>query len=285
MSNGATKNYDFGPKRHWRRTVWNRVKSELSVPASDAVVLYLPGPHDFDREIAIEKGFKDKNLIAIERDSRIVSKLRRDGKLVANCDFIDALNSLNRPVHFVFGDFCKGVDFSTFKGIFTASQFNKNLENTIFALNFQRGREIDNKAMRDATLDMHDSKHRGQVFLTGLIQYIAELAIINEHGLDESDFDGDLTSAQIDFISRFYKTHLRDFFDEMLIDPGSSDKFGTLFSYKSGVLNFDSLIFKNKLILNLGNDDAKFFRKSLSVKSAVRALAPILAIRTQRLAA
>jgi hypothetical protein len=74
-------NYKFGTKANWRRWQWNRIVERLAVPVRDAVVVYLAGPEDLDRPVALSKGFRPDNLIAVDRDGDVVKQLRMNGTL------------------------------------------------------------------------------------------------------------------------------------------------------------------------------------------------------------
>ena len=63
--------YTSKPKEIWRRWVWNRVAERINLSItgfkrSEAFGLYLVGPDDLDRPVAMEKGFLSLNLIAVE---------------------------------------------------------------------------------------------------------------------------------------------------------------------------------------------------------------------------
>ena len=93
MSNGSSHDYAFPRKKHWRKCVWSEVKKRLRVPVCDAIVLYMPGIEDFDRPIAISKGFKDANLIGVERDGKVVSALRKRGVFCIHGDVVYATDA------------------------------------------------------------------------------------------------------------------------------------------------------------------------------------------------
>jgi len=107
---GAVMNYDFGPKRNWRRWVWNRIAERVENTRT-STVLYLAGAQDFDRAVALRHGFAPNNLIAAERHAPTLGNLRSSGVLAVDGEFKDVLNSLiaSRPVHVVYGDFCNGL--------------------------------------------------------------------------------------------------------------------------------------------------------------------------------
>lgn len=144
MSNGACMEYNFGQKKNWRRWAWNRVIERLRIPPAEALVVYLAGANDFDREVALQKGFKECNLIAVERDKKALSSLRSRGVLCVYGDFLDTLYSwpAHTTVHAVIGDLCCGLDIPlAFKinNLYGVPALSRGLVNV---WNFMRGREV-----------------------------------------------------------------------------------------------------------------------------------------------
>lgn len=79
MVTGATRDYDVGPKNHWRRTIWNEILRRTAGQEKEKLILYLAGPQDLDRKVALQKGVPDQNLVAID----VVMGVRRpDGLLL-----------------------------------------------------------------------------------------------------------------------------------------------------------------------------------------------------------
>ena len=104
-------NYDFSQKRHWRRTVWNGIRERLEKPVREALVLYLAAEQDEDREIALQKGFREENLIAVDRRLHVVDSLRAQRRLALHGDVIDVASNWNPAVEVdaVALDFCCGL--------------------------------------------------------------------------------------------------------------------------------------------------------------------------------
>lgn len=64
--NTGIENYNFDEKNKWRIWNWNRIRERLTCKPRDALVLYLAGPQDLDRAVAMRKGFDPLNMIAVE---------------------------------------------------------------------------------------------------------------------------------------------------------------------------------------------------------------------------
>lgn len=216
MSNGSAFDYGFGAKRHWRRWIWNRI-SERIPNKRDAICVYLPSSEDNDRPIAIAKGFRDWNLIGVERESDALRSARAKGSLVIQSDFFDAVEVLanKRDVSVVFGDFCSGLN-----GQFTADLAhwfcNPRLRNAIFAFNFMRGRdpksnEVRQKFSSSITTDAM-RKHRGLIAIADATRYLATCHEDTEFGLNAwraymKEADGDVYS---------YKSESGQMFDSVV---------------------------------------------------------------------
>jgi hypothetical protein len=77
MGTGATRDYDVGPKNHWRRTIWNEILRRTAGQEKEKLILYLAGPQDLDRKVALQKGVPDQNLVAIDVVMENVLRVRQ----------------------------------------------------------------------------------------------------------------------------------------------------------------------------------------------------------------
>lgn len=171
---GATKRYTCGNKQHWRRTVWNRISALVRRDwRSSAIVLYLAGAEDRDRAIAKQRGFVDWNLIAIERHSATINRLRDARSLTVDGDVVSTLLSWPRDkrVHVLHLDLCCGFDKKTVDGLFRALA-RPPFMGAVVAVNMMRGRDANSRDQREwvadivARLPKYDQsslndKHRG----------------------------------------------------------------------------------------------------------------------------
>lgn len=138
--NGDHYDYKFGPKNQWRRSIWNQIVDRLEVKPKDAIVLYLAGQSDLDRQVAKSKNFRDDNLIAIERNAKVAKQLRRDGKLTILGELDDICEMMPRRVDVVFADLCSGLSSSVIK-LLTVVGTGLAFENCVLAINLMRGRD------------------------------------------------------------------------------------------------------------------------------------------------
>lgn len=181
---GASKGYDFGTKRHWRRWVWNRIRERAAVD-DERLCFYLPGANDFDRTIALDRGFRAHNLIGVERDARALASARKSGALVVDADFLDVVDAAVTGEHsigVIFGDFCGGLHPLTFKALYRWMACISITSEAVFAFNLKRGRDPAGNAIRTAvqgcTTFHHpaDQKHRGLILLAGALFALAHSA-------------------------------------------------------------------------------------------------------------
>lgn len=146
---GAQHEYKFGNKNNWRRWVWNRI-AERTPNRRDAVVLYLAGARNLDRPIAVDRGFRAVNMIAIERDADAVTALRASGQLAIRGTLNDVARNMpfTRRIAVLNADLTCGATgevISLANYLITHPAF----AGAVFAFNLLRGRETDE---RSATL-------------------------------------------------------------------------------------------------------------------------------------
>lgn len=158
-------NYDYGIKRNWRRWAWNQLNPEL-----DGVVLYLCGPDDYDREIALKKGFKNHNLIAIDINKKNINNVRKNGGIGICGEIGNIIHHWNsRPkITGIIADLCCGLTANVspiYMSIMESKGFDENCR---IVINFLRGREhglaIDAVSWAK-DMFVCDTKHRGILFL------------------------------------------------------------------------------------------------------------------------
>jgi hypothetical protein len=253
---GATKDYRFGQKNNWRRTVWNEVLRRTDGREKTEPLLYLAGPQDIDRAIGVSKGVPPQNLIAIDTNSQNV-QLVRDARAPAVCgDVVDVLWSWpeHKSVCAVLLDFCSGVTWDV-AGVYDAFA-RKPLRNAVVLVNFMRGRDQWSNQTRTLLTDcglltplwkqgrhgepelvLDDTKHRGYQFL--LFHALDTLMSASGWGSAAAE-DGKMPFVYPELDA---KGNADPTFVAMVcrILGGMRPRF---LSYRSGVLTFDSAIFQ-----------------------------------------
>jgi hypothetical protein len=133
--------YDNGTKQTMRGWTWNRVCDFIPKPMRKATnVVYLSGPHDFDRRKAISNGFVDENILAVDRDKTCVESVRRNGGLAIAADLTEVLlhEPFAEPPGVIIADLVCGFSFAT-EQLFTVMCCQPNC---VIAMNLQRGRDV-----------------------------------------------------------------------------------------------------------------------------------------------
>jgi hypothetical protein len=154
---GAAKDYKFGTKGNWRRTVHNQITDRLYCHPRDAVALYLAGAQDLDRQEFLRRGFKPDNLIAIERDASATDELRCAGTLTIRGEFQSIVGAWrSQRVSVVFGDFCCGIE-PWLPDLLRSMILNPSFDGAVIVFNFLRGRDGRSNAIRSK----YNEKHRG----------------------------------------------------------------------------------------------------------------------------
>lgn len=283
MAAGARKNYKFGQKNNWRRTVWNEVLRRTNGREKDEPILYLAGPQDLDRAIALEKGVPSQNMIAIDLSAENVAAVREKKVPAVAADIHDVLRSWpkNRPVCAVILDYCSGL---TPANIDVYDMFEREpLRNAVVLVNFQRGRDSFTNAIRQALTECEteESFARGEhswpmppCHMVGgaetfvLSEKHRALQFVALHAIET--WQAITKSCVVGFSKERWRRALRavgaDYDVDGAIAAGYSEEEQhefltmswfiwanrifkalrpTFFSYKSGALTFDSAVFQH----------------------------------------
>lgn len=196
-----SEGYKFGIKNNWRRQIWNEISSRIKVPKKEAIVVYLAGKEDLDRKVAIEKGFKPYNLIAIDRDKDVIDHLKSRGVLAIQGDLFDVIKGFCGNIDVLVADMCCGVTDEVYEFAkrmvedHTCNAFNHNIgpckdcepiddecsscphscvdvekgeefAHPLVVFNFMRGR--DKGIILNSFKGL--SKHRGELFMEKMVQ-------------------------------------------------------------------------------------------------------------------
>lgn len=174
--------YDNGRKNNWRGRVWNCITERLTVKPRDAVVLYLAGD-DLDREKAIQKGFSDHNLIAIDRDKNIVSRIRQDSHLAVHATLRDVIvRWAVRPVHVVICDLCSGVNGHV---LYAANSLaiKPEFKDSVVVFNLLAGRETKFYSSQNAP---YFKENRAKSIYNGQFSFLYRLLRYKWKDIDEA---------------------------------------------------------------------------------------------------
>lgn len=235
---GRKQQYKFGTKNNWRARVWNRAVSRMAVPPRDAVALYLAGPDDLDRPLAVRKGFDPLNLIAVNDDQEVVDRIRKSGGIAIRGDVFSVLWHWPRtvPLNFVNLDLCCGLQGVALKfGVLSVLQPHRDT-GLVVAVNLQRGRDSGSNCFRDVVVDINQrfgqfnvpDTHRGMQFYWMMALSLSGLAKVR-FGLEGSKVGLALETVEGEF-SRQQAEAVR-----LCCNPD-------FYAYKSGVW-MDSVLF------------------------------------------
>jgi|GEM_PF-6290577 len=172
---GDSFDYAYGQKKVWRKWCWNRVCEKLGPHRKDKTVLYLAGSGDYDRREALQRGFKNNNLIAIDLSNKNISHVRRSGGLGVQEDLYNVLMVWPHDwrIDVLIADFCQGLSDCSAQlihGIFNCPAIDNK---TILWINMMRGRDAksneDRKKWAEILLRWSWSmtgnvKHRGELW-------------------------------------------------------------------------------------------------------------------------
>ena len=282
-TDGAVKNYKFGQKNNWRRSVWNEVIRRTNGREQSESVLYLAGPDDHDRQIAVEKGIPDENLVAIDRSLKNVRACRKDGASAVHGEMKDVLMAWpdSRPVCAVLLDWCGGLGRDAF---FTGDALIRPVFwHAVIMVNLMRGRDHWSNGMRQMLKELPGA-------FTAVSASDGELDPLKNRAVQFMLF-----RAAIFFDKAIWRGRDGDpetYFAELDVFLKSLHPWTR--SYQSGKLIFDSAIFTSPEGAFFGGQSqivAGALRESVNSSmiktkdpSMSRQLSAVMAVRTRRMA-
>jgi hypothetical protein len=313
-SDGATHDYKFGQKNNWRRAMWNAVLERTVGRVGP--ILYMAGPQDLDRGVALQKGVANHDLIAVDRDVRNIASLKRAARLAIDEDVLEVLRSWprRRRVGAVMLDFNCGLEQSLLghpggRGGLTDALVRQPYYQSAVMLNLQRGRDASSNDVRDVFIrhvfmgqpQCHAGAPPG-LFLDQILRHPSTKCVTPlsaTHANRALQFIAHHVSALTDVLTRNRDRRA----PRPLPTGGSEDQFVAVvfmllhftvplfFSYRSGSLIFDSVVFRPFTVEDFpafgveASGDFVDELDSLIVDRAVaRRLGALLAVRTMRAA-
>lgn len=168
-------NYKFPKKNHWRRWQWNRITERVKIhkPISQSIGIYLTGPDDHDRNVALSKGFKNQNLIGVDLDAHNIATVKENPHVPAiSMNLCDLLRQWVTPkIDFIVGDFCCGLTKFIVIDLISTLVHNTSLSvPCIISINLMRGRDAFANPVREYYRE-YNIKHRGQLFALLLLKH------------------------------------------------------------------------------------------------------------------
>lgn len=193
--------YDAGPKKEWRRQITSEIRRRVPKPWN-ANVLYLPGEHDCDRKLLVQKGFNPSRLFGVEFSPKTHAVLRSAKKPVILGDLADVMRGWPPDFHIdvVYADFTGNVQSSSIRDVLTCCFFNPAVvPNAVIAINCARGRESDIYAeFCTRSNDFFRDKNRAKAL------FLLACWNILEAGGNGHDLDAVMDRAQRAFKPKFF---------------------------------------------------------------------------------
>lgn len=291
---GAIKNYRFGQKNNWRRTVWNAVLRRTNGRERTHPILYLAGPEDIDRRIAVGKGVPNQNLIAIDIDEKNVNSVRSIAAPALHARANDVLRNWpeSRPVAAVMLDLCCGLSEDALDSLDLLMRYP--FRDAVVMINMLRGRDAWSNSLREWITRFdnmpihficgpkaleHCGKHRGMQLMSLLSLDLVDIVF---RGKDLSRFvDFGTLDEYIEPEDRQAKCRL------VIASHAHKDMDPQYWSYKSGALTFDSVVFHSVFRGVAGSDETWGLNGFIQDKDpeVARQIAAVMAVRTRRLSA
>lgn len=234
-------NYKFGSKNNWRRTIWNRISERVEGKNKDAIVLYMPDFPDYDKPVALSKGFCHHNMIAVNRDVNVVNAVRENIGLAVNAKASEIVKAwpASRKCNVIFFDFMNGHTKEHQQTMFDIST-NPAFEDAVVAFNVMRGRDGETNFVRSmfqavgkiSPECVPGEKHRGEhMFVVHAVALLSTLHNILKDFKNQSRAPDQVFDSAMESFKAYYT---------------EKQSVCTALSYKSisGQV-FDSIIYKN----------------------------------------
>lgn len=230
--------YDNGTKQTMRGWTWNRICE--FIPRSIRPMargLYLSAEDDFDRSVAVSKGFVSQNLVAVDRSSQAIEKVRKGGGvgIVGELESVIASGPFSGGVSLVFADLTCGIYDSTLD----LMRLTQSLPNCAVAFNLKRGRDKDgadwSKSMTDWEVGWMRNglrifegigdfkKHRGMLLFYAYCRMMMTV-LIEDFGLESCEargaVNGFLHQASPSIASYRSKDDHTSYFDTIVFRTG-----------------------------------------------------------------
>jgi len=156
--------YRNNTKETWRNWAWNRaieLQPELRdrrrrTPANirrvlaNKTAIYLVGPEDLDRQVAIAKGFRNENLIAIDVEKENIARVRKAGGIGVCCDIADAILAWQQEqIDIVMADFCGGISTNLWRLLHSMIISQNVGGHSVLCVNMLRGRDGQSNQLRE----------------------------------------------------------------------------------------------------------------------------------------
>lgn len=158
--------YTTPVKIEMRAAVWRAAKERLTCPVEDAVVVYLGGEADYDRDVALSLGFRSYKLFVVEHNRKVFEQLRLKGKQAIFGELADVVQNwpsstkdTSHQVNFLYADFqCGLIESATAVQQHLVSR--GEFKDCVLAVNLLRGREY---GVDEQRLIKH-GKHRAKAY-------------------------------------------------------------------------------------------------------------------------
>ena len=142
--------YVGGNKRHYRRIVWNTFAETCPVPRAEAKALLMPSLEGDEIDIALSKGFRERNIYIVDRNPAIVAVLKRRYPLVTAIGLpLSRIRERIPPntIHVANFDLCGCVSDTLSRTLNRAAKILA--DESIVAVTTLRGREPDLTAIKE----------------------------------------------------------------------------------------------------------------------------------------
>lgn len=156
MKQNGLDTYDSDAKKQSRKIIQEELFRRLKDP-SNATVLYLPGPHDYQRKSLLNIGFRNENIFGVDLGANVQAVRDRGGYCIEGKlhEVIDNWPT-HRGIDVILADLCCGLD-QTVDDVMCA--IGSRQDKPLVYLNLQRGRDSISNYARQTATEAYKTKH------------------------------------------------------------------------------------------------------------------------------
>jgi hypothetical protein len=226
MKQNGLDTYESDAKKQSRRIIAEELFRRIKDP-TNATVLYLPGPHDYQRKSLLNIGFRNENIFGVDFGKNVQAVRDRGGYCIEGKlhEVIDNWPS-HRRLNCILADLCCGLDTTATETIRSLGNlFEKTKIRPVVYLNMQRGRDAKSNGIREF-LSRNGAEEHTSHFKHRVVQLFMwqgqEWAAQNIEFLKVKYPDGNLEKLGRDLIGNAELAH---------------------WSYRNSVVSMDSAVF------------------------------------------
>jgi len=193
MNKNGLDTYESDAKKQSRRIIAEELFRRVKHPAF-STVLYLPGPHDYQRKSLLNIGFKNENIFGVDLGANVQAVRDRGGYCIEGKlhEVIDNWPT-HRCIDVILADLCCGLGGTALETVRAIGcLYEKQKCAPIVYMNLQRGRDADTNGVREFLKGLRSDSYSKHRVLQLIMWQYSEFGIHNKDALHRAfGNDGD----------------------------------------------------------------------------------------------